>query len=181
MAKEVFIQECNNSSDYRQRAHLPLPPSRPFHFIILFFFFFLSPNHFRLSILPVELNKEHLEFVVLIVHGPSLFHSFTILYHLINAAQLRYIKEAREIRLAMQPLELIKRVKEIQQEASAGHETDVKQNTEAVDLSKRLKAFLPTNEESSLKALEEWRKRKMERARQRDLEKTGGVSSSKTS
>ncbi|KAH0861892.1 hypothetical protein HID58_079103 [Brassica napus] len=99
----------------------------------------------------------------------------------IISAQLRYIKEAREIRLAMQPLELIKRVKEIQQEASAGHETDVKQNTEAVDLSKRLKAFLPTNEESSLKALEEWRKRKMERARQRDLEKTGGVSSSKTS
>ncbi|CAG7900265.1 unnamed protein product [Brassica rapa] len=96
-------------------------------------------------------------------------------------AQLRYIKEAREIRLAMQPLELIKRVKEIQQEASTGHETDVKQNTEAVDLSKRRKAFLPTNEESSLKALEEWRKRKMERARQRDLEKTGGVSSSKTS
>ncbi|CAN6892990.1 unnamed protein product [Brassica oleracea var. botrytis] len=99
----------------------------------------------------------------------------------IISAQLRYIKEAREIRLAMQPLELIKRVKEIQQEASLGHETDVKQNTEAVDLSKRLKAFLPTNEESSLKALEEWRKRKMERARQRDLEKTGGVSSSKTS
>ncbi|WZZ77233.1 hypothetical protein YC2023_097805 [Brassica napus] len=96
--------------------------------------------------------------------------------HLVLALfpQLRYIKEAREIRLAMQPLELIKRVKEIQQEASAGHETDVKQNTEAVDLSKRLKAFLPTNEESSLKALEEWRKRKMERARQRDLEKTGG-------
>lgn len=30
-------------------------------------------------------------------------------------------------------------------------------------------------------ALEEWRKRKMERARQRDLEKTGGLSSSKTS
>ncbi|KAJ4878833.1 hypothetical protein Rs2_35887 [Raphanus sativus] len=98
--------------------------------------------------------------------------------------RLRYIKEAREIRLAMQPLELIKRVKEIQQEASAGRETEqqkeVKQNT-AVDLSKRPKAFLPTNEESSLKALEEWRKRKMERARQQDLEKTGGVSSSKTS
>ncbi|KAJ4909516.1 hypothetical protein Rs2_04137 [Raphanus sativus] len=97
--------------------------------------------------------------------------------------RLRYIKEAREIRLAMQPLELIKRVKEIQQEAFAGRETeqqkDVKQNT-AVDLAKRPKAFLPTNEESSLKALEEWRKRKMERARQRDLEKTGGVSSSKT-
>ncbi|KAL0697294.1 hypothetical protein Bca4012_053416 [Brassica carinata] len=99
----------------------------------------------------------------------------------IISARLRYIKEAREIRLAMQPLELIKRVKEIQQEASEGHETeqqqkDVKHNT-AVDLSKRLKAFLPTNEESSLKALEEWRKRKMERERQRDLEKIGCVSS----
>lgn len=33
----------------------------------------------------------------------------------------------------------------------------------------------------SAAALEEWRKRKMERARQRDLEKTGGVSSFKTS
>ncbi|KAF8081172.1 hypothetical protein N665_0902s0025 [Sinapis alba] len=103
----------------------------------------------------------------------------------IISAQLRFIKEAREIRLAMQPLELIRRVKEIQQEASAGYETGqqkdvVKQNT-AVDLSKRLKAFLPTNEEASLKALEEWRKRKMERARQRDLEKTGGVSSKKSS
>ncbi|KAJ0236150.1 Uncharacterized protein HA466_0261430 [Hirschfeldia incana] len=94
--------------------------------------------------------------------------------HRIISARLRYIKEAREIRLAMQPLELIKRVKEIQQEASAGHEIeqqkDVMQNT-TVDLSKRVKAFFPTNEELSLKALEEWRKRK------RDLEKTGGVSS----
>ncbi|KAL0797347.1 hypothetical protein Bca101_052521 [Brassica carinata] len=65
----------------------------------------------------------------------------------------------------MQPLELIKRVrkltlftyipvKEIQQEASEGHEReqqkDVKHNT-AVDLSKRLNAFLPTNEALSLK------------------------------
>ncbi|KAG2320274.1 hypothetical protein Bca52824_013487 [Brassica carinata] len=79
--------------------------------------------------------------------------------HRIISARLRYIKEAREIRLAMQPLELIKRVKEIQQEASEGHEReqqkDVKHNT-AVDLSKRLNAFLPTNEALSLKALEEW-------------------------
>ncbi|CAH8251150.1 unnamed protein product [Arabidopsis lyrata] len=100
------------------------------------------------------------------------------------SAQLRYIKEAEEIRLKMQPLELIKRVREIEQEASAGQETeqhkDVKQTT-AVDLSKRLKDFRALNDASSLKALEEWRKRKMERARQRDLEKTGGVSSIKTS
>ncbi|VVA89963.1 unnamed protein product [Arabis nemorensis] len=96
----------------------------------------------------------------------------------IISAQLRYIKEAEELRRAMQPLELIKRVREIEQEASAGQETeqkkDVKQNT-AVDLSKRLKDFRALNDASSLKALEEWRKRKMERARQRDLEKSGGV------
>ncbi|CAL9213698.1 unnamed protein product [Arabidopsis halleri] len=100
------------------------------------------------------------------------------------SAQLRYIKEAEELRLKMQPLELIKRVREIEQEASAGQETeqqkDVKQTT-AVDLSKRLKDFRALNDASSLKALEEWRKRKMERARQRDLGKTGGVSSIKTS
>ncbi|KAL0703288.1 hypothetical protein Bca4012_069713 [Brassica carinata] len=99
-------------------------------------------------------------------------------------AQLRYVKEAEEIRLKMQPLELIKRVREIEHESSAGQETeqekDVKQNA-AVDLSKRLKDFRSLNDASSLKALEEWRKRKMERARQRDLEKTGGLSSSKTS
>ncbi|KAF2547746.1 hypothetical protein F2Q70_00019370 [Brassica cretica] len=100
------------------------------------------------------------------------------------SAQLRYVKEAEEIRLKMQPLELIKRVREIEHESSAGQETeqekDVKQNA-AVDLSKRLKDFRSLNDASSLKALEEWRKRKMERARQRDLEKTGGLSSSKTS
>ncbi|KAG5387547.1 hypothetical protein IGI04_039017 [Brassica rapa subsp. trilocularis] len=91
-------------------------------------------------------------------------------------AQLRYIKEAEEIRLAMQPLDLIKRVREIEQEGTGGQETEQQKQNTAVDLSKRLKDFA-----SSLKALEEWRKRKMERARQRDLEKTGGLSSSKTS
>ncbi|CAH8300690.1 unnamed protein product [Eruca vesicaria subsp. sativa] len=100
----------------------------------------------------------------------------------IISARLRYIKEAREIRLAMQPLELIKRVKEIQQEPFIRDETeqqkDVKLNTPD-DLSKRVKAFFPTNEALSLKALEEWRKRKMERARQRKVEKTGGAFSSK--
>ncbi|KAJ0245104.1 Uncharacterized protein HA466_0185880 [Hirschfeldia incana] len=99
-------------------------------------------------------------------------------------SKLRYVKEAEEIRLSMQPLELIKRVREIEQESSGGQETeqekDVKQNT-AVDLSKRLKDFRSLNDASSLKALEEWRKRKIERARQRDLGKTGGLSSSKTS
>nr|VDC64501.1 unnamed protein product [Brassica rapa] len=91
-------------------------------------------------------------------------------------AQLRYIKEAEEIRLAMQPLDLIKTVREIEQEGTGGQETEQQKQNTAVDLSKRLKDFA-----SSLKALEEWRKRKMERARQRDLEKTGGLSLSKTS
>ncbi|KFK42795.1 hypothetical protein AALP_AA1G039900 [Arabis alpina] len=102
----------------------------------------------------------------------------------IISAKLRYIKEAEELRRAMEPLELIKRVREIEQEVSAGQvnekQKDVKQNT-AVDLSKRLKDFRALNDASSVKALEEWRKRKMERARQRDLEKTGGVSTIKTS
>ncbi|XWS53731.1 hypothetical protein CRYUN_Cryun10bG0025700 [Craigia yunnanensis] len=91
-----------------------------------------------------------------------------------NSVDFNYIKDSEEVRLAMQPLELIKRVKEIQQEAYAEPETvqpnDAKQ-TAAVDLSKRLKDFRSVNDASSLKALEEWRKRKMERARQRELEK----------
>ncbi|WCJ24141.1 hypothetical protein M5689_006123 [Euphorbia peplus] len=93
-----------------------------------------------------------------------------------NSVQLSYIKESEEMRLAMQPWELIKRVKEIEQEAVAEPETiqqkEIKQ-TAAVDLSKRLKDFRSINDGSSLKALEEWRKRKMERARLRELEKNG--------
>ncbi|EOY06232.1 Uncharacterized protein TCM_021033 isoform 2, partial [Theobroma cacao] len=95
-----------------------------------------------------------------------------------NSVEFNYIKESEEIRLALQPLELIKRVKEIQQEAYAEQETvqpnDAKQ-TAAVDLSKRLKDFRSLNDAASLK--EEWRKRKMERARQRELEKNGTVTS----
>ncbi|CAK7327331.1 unnamed protein product [Dovyalis caffra] len=94
----------------------------------------------------------------------------------LDGVKLRYIKESEEMRLAMQPWKLIKRVKEIEQEAYAEPETvqpkDIKQ-TAAVDLSKRLQDFRSLNDASGLKALEEWRKRKMERARQRALEKNG--------
>lgn len=80
----------------------------------------------------------------------------------------------------MRPLELIKRVKEIQQEAYAKPETvkekDTKQ-TVAGDLSKRLKDLRSVNDATSFKALEEWRKRKMERARLRELEKNGTLGS----
>ncbi|RYR25752.1 hypothetical protein Ahy_B02g059747 [Arachis hypogaea] len=49
--------------------------------------------------------------------------------------------------------------------------------TAAVDLSKRLKDIRSLNDAASLKALEEWRRRKMERARQRQMEKNGTTSS----
>ncbi|KAK2454014.1 dimethylallyl, adenosine tRNA methylthiotransferase [Trifolium repens] len=97
-----------------------------------------------------------------------------------NSAQLSYIKESEEIRLAMLPLELIKRVKEIELEGYTEPETAQKKDTKqtaAVDLSKRLKDFRSLNDASSLKALEEWRKRKIERARLRQLEKNGTTSS----
>ncbi|ESR33630.1 hypothetical protein CICLE_v10006126mg [Citrus x clementina] len=98
----------------------------------------------------------------------------------LSSVHLKYIKESEELRLAMQPLELIKRVREIQQEAYQEPKTvvqkDIKQ-TAAVDLSKRLKDLRSANDAASIKALEEWRKRKMERARQRELEKNGTTTS----
>ncbi|KAL5781580.1 hypothetical protein ACOSP7_006609 [Xanthoceras sorbifolium] len=102
--------------------------------------------------------------------------------HQLTSVQLKHIKESEEMRLAMQPLELIKRVKEIQQEVYAEPETvqqkDAKQ-TAALGLSKRLKDLRSVNDAASFKALEEWRKRKMERARQRELEKNGTTASQK--
>ncbi|CAN6201286.1 unnamed protein product [Urochloa humidicola] len=92
-----------------------------------------------------------------------------------DSAQLRYIWESEELRRAMEPVDLIRRVKEIEQEAYGEHgmaAQDPKQ-TAAVDLSNRLKDLRAGNDGSSQKALEEWRKRKMERARQRAIEKNG--------
>ncbi|XP_057459503.1 uncharacterized protein LOC130750095 [Actinidia eriantha] len=91
-----------------------------------------------------------------------------------NSVQLRYIKESDEIRRAMEPLELIRRVREI------GHEAYIKpkpveqkeaKQAAAADLISRLSNFRSNSDSNSLKALEEWRKRKMERARQRELGK----------
>ncbi|KAL4372187.1 hypothetical protein AHAS_Ahas06G0240700 [Arachis hypogaea] len=80
----------------------------------------------------------------------------------------------------MLPLELIKRVREIEQDVYTESETAQKKDskqTAAVDLSKRLKDIRSLNDAASLKALEEWRRRKMERARQRQMEKNGTTSS----
>ncbi|KAI3890729.1 hypothetical protein C5167_019573 [Papaver somniferum] len=98
-----------------------------------------------------------------------------------DAAQLQYIMESEEIRRSMEPVELIKRVKEIEQEAylvpERGEQKASKQ-TSAVDLSKRLKSRASGDSNSQrVSALEEWNKRKMERARQRELGKNGTATS----
>ncbi|WJX10820.1 hypothetical protein P8452_01498 [Trifolium repens] len=117
------------------------------------------------------------------VYKPHLLQAFPFIYLLEvwqSIIQLSYIKESEEIRLAMLPLELIKRVKEIELEGYIEPETAQKKDTKqtaAVDLSKRLKDFRSLNDASSLKALEEWRIRKIERARLRQLEKNGTTSS----
>uniref|UniRef100_A0A0E0K6V8 Uncharacterized protein n=1 Tax=Oryza punctata TaxID=4537 RepID=A0A0E0K6V8_ORYPU len=103
--------------------------------------------------------------------------------HRFDSAQLRFIWESEELRRAMEPVDLIRRVKEIEQEAYGEHgmmtQEDAKQ-TAAVDASKRLQDLRAGNDGSSQKALEEWRKRKMERARQRAIEKNGTSSAAKT-
>lgn len=88
-----------------------------------------------------------------------------------NSAPLRYIKESEDMRRAMMPVDLIKRVREIEKEAYGEPERveqkDTKQ-TAAVNLVSRLNNFRSYSDPGSIKALEEWRKRKMERARQRE-------------
>lgn len=82
--------------------------------------------------------------------------------------------ESEQIRRSMVPLDLIKRIKEIEEEAYTEPSMETQQvpkQTVAVDLSKRLNDLRSTNDANSLKALEEWRKRKMERARQREIER----------
>ncbi|KAF0935402.1 hypothetical protein E2562_032661 [Oryza meyeriana var. granulata] len=102
--------------------------------------------------------------------------------HRFDSAQLRYIWESEELRRAMEPVDLIRRVKEIEQEAYGEHGVSTQEDTKqtaAVDVSKRLQDLRAGNDGSSQKALEEWRKRKMERARQRAIEKNGTASGPK--
>ncbi|KAK6914178.1 hypothetical protein RJ641_021499 [Dillenia turbinata] len=98
----------------------------------------------------------------------------------LNSVKLRSIRESEETRRAMQPLELIKRVKEIQQETYTEPEMlepkETKQ-TSAIDLTKRLKDIRSLTDAGSVKALEEWRKRKTERQRLRELEKNRTITS----
>ncbi|KAI3469874.1 hypothetical protein Pfo_026537 [Paulownia fortunei] len=110
----------------------------------------------------------------------SFFYSSSSKIASSHKALYRHIKECEDIRRTMVPVDLIKRVREISQDAYVETEQieqkDIKQ-TAAVDLISRLNNFHSYSDAGSTKALEEWRKRKMERARQRTLVKNGTASS----
>ncbi|KAL8262831.1 hypothetical protein R6Q59_024180 [Mikania micrantha] len=97
-----------------------------------------------------------------------------------DSVLLKYIKESEELRRAMEPVELIKRVREIERESFEEVETvqekDAKQSA-ALDLISRLNNHRSYSDADNQKALEEWRKRKMERARQRGLGRNGTATS----
>lgn len=95
-----------------------------------------------------------------------------------RTALQRHVKESEDIRRRMVPVDLIKRVRQIREEAYSETEQvqqkDVKvKQTAAVDLISRLNNFRSYSDAGSVKAIEEWRRRKMERARQRSLIKNG--------
>ncbi|XP_075478400.1 uncharacterized protein LOC142519330 isoform X1 [Primulina tabacum] len=89
-----------------------------------------------------------------------------------GTALYRNIKESEDIRRSMVPVDLIRRVREIGKDVSVETESvkqkDVKQ-TAAEDLISKLNNFRSYSEAGNVKALEEWRKRKMERAKQRSM------------
>ncbi|KAI3683361.1 hypothetical protein L1987_83864 [Smallanthus sonchifolius] len=97
-----------------------------------------------------------------------------------DSGVLKYIKESEELRRAMEPVELIKRVREIEREAHEEVETvqekDAKQSA-ALDLISRLNNHWSYSDADNQKALEEWHKRKMERARQRGVGRNGTATS----
>ncbi|KAH6816110.1 transmembrane protein [Perilla frutescens var. hirtella] len=116
--------------------------------------------------------------VLLLLQG--FFYSSSSKLPTSNKALYRHTKESEDIRRTMIPRDLIQRVREIGQdiyiETEQIQQKDVKQ-TAAVDLISRLNNFRSYTDAGSNKALEEWRKRKMERARQRSLVKNGTASS----
>ncbi|KMZ75896.1 hypothetical protein ZOSMA_10G01650 [Zostera marina] len=83
--------------------------------------------------------------------------------------KIQYKMEYEKMRLALEPTDLIERVKQIQQESNVDDTEAAEAVTAASDLSKRLKDFQTMNDAKNPKALEEWRVRKMERLRQREI------------
>ncbi|KAL6970642.1 hypothetical protein U1Q18_030336, partial [Sarracenia purpurea var. burkii] len=93
--------------------------------------------------------------VLLLLQGfLSGFSNRKLAANLPNSVQLKYIRESEEMRRAMEPLELIRRVREIEQEAYIKQESiqqkDTKQ-TAAVDLMTRLNNFRSYSDGSGLK------------------------------
>ncbi|KAL1535651.1 hypothetical protein AAHA92_28408 [Salvia divinorum] len=116
--------------------------------------------------------------VLLLLHG--FLYSTSSKSPISSKALYRHIKESEDIRRTLIPRNLIKRVREIGEDVYVETEQilqkDAKQ-TAAVDLISRLNNFRSYSDAGSNKALEEWRKRKMERVRQRSLAKDGTASS----
>ncbi|XP_059310330.1 uncharacterized protein LOC132061558, partial [Lycium ferocissimum] len=141
---------------------------------------FKIPNQLFIETLiqKTPLLNQELSFFKNVTIIVTLFNMIAALFllHSFFSSVERYTKEAEEIRHAMFPVELIKRVKEIQKEAYVEtdpvQQKDAKQ-TAAVDLISRLNNYRSYSDSGSVKVREEWRKRKMERARQRELEKNG--------
>lgn len=81
-----------------------------------------------------------------------------------EVARLQESFEAR--RRAMEPVELIKRVKEIQEESSRAEMRNLRSATArkkyAADLSERLKQLKEANATKNQEALEEWQRKKIE-------------------
>ncbi|KAG6395266.1 hypothetical protein SASPL_145907 [Salvia splendens] len=126
-------------------------------------------------------NKAEINYVVYSVKQKvCLLLNLDVLLILCGTALYRHIKESEDIRRTLIPRDLIKRVREIGEDVYVETEQipqkDAKQ-TAAVDLRSRLNNFRSYSDAGSNKALEEWRKRKMERARQRSLVKDGTASS----
>ncbi|CAM8924316.1 unnamed protein product [Rhodiola kirilowii] len=83
----------------------------------------------------------------------------------------QHVRESEKIRRSMQPLQLIKTVRDIELE-NAQLETALHD-----DQNKLLKDIHSSNDAANVKALEEWRKRKMERARKREMERNSTITS----
>lgn len=84
--------------------------------------------------------------------------------------QLNRMKETVSVWKAAVPLELIKRVKEIQEESAGvyGSKQDgVVKGGEASGLVQRLKELRDSSSKTDQEALEEWRKKKLEEAKKR--------------
>ncbi|BBN09936.1 hypothetical protein MPTK1_4g23870 [Marchantia polymorpha subsp. ruderalis] len=89
--------------------------------------------------------------------------------------EVQRIKEAHEARRAAEPLDLMRRVKEIQlesvKEAAKDKEAETTKQKVAADLAQRLRELRGnTNPHSQQEALDEWRKKKIEEARKRESE-----------